>query len=65
MLTLIFDIPQLAEATLKLLREDSCCQQVESDSDMEEGDDSDMEEGDNDHDEVLMDAESDLLPAFA
>ena len=53
---LISDIPQLAEATLTLLREDSSCQQ---DSD------SDLDEGDIDHDEVLMDSVSDLLPAFA
>ncbi|ONK65428.1 uncharacterized protein A4U43_C07F37020 [Asparagus officinalis] len=50
-------IPQLAGATLALLREDSTCQQVDSDSD--------MDEGDIDHDEVLMDAVSDILPAFA
>lgn len=57
MRTLLSDIPQLAEATLTLLQEDSCCQQVDSDSD--------IDEGDIDHDEVLMDAVSDLLPAFA
>ncbi|MQL91136.1 hypothetical protein Taro_023748 [Colocasia esculenta] len=51
------DMPRLAEATLTLLREDSACQQIESDS---ENDD-----GDINHDEVLMDAVSDLLPAFA
>ncbi|KAJ6804510.1 putative importin subunit beta-4 isoform X1 [Iris pallida] len=50
-------MPRLAEATLTLLREDSSCQQDDADSD--------MEEGDVDHDEVLMDAVSDLLPAFA
>ncbi|KAJ6809219.1 putative importin subunit beta-4 isoform X1 [Iris pallida] len=50
-------MPRLAEATLILLREDSSCQQDDTDSD--------MEEGDIDHDEVLMDAVSDLLPAFA
>ena len=44
------------EATLTLLQEQSACQQMESDSD----DDDDPE-----HDEVLMDAVSDLLPAFA
>ncbi|XP_038984750.1 probable importin subunit beta-4 isoform X3 [Phoenix dactylifera] len=49
-------IPRLAEATLMLLRGESSCQQVESDTDTE---------GDIDHDEVLMDAVSDLLPAFA
>ncbi|KAK1594076.1 hypothetical protein QYE76_027184 [Lolium multiflorum] len=47
---------QLAEATLTLLRQESCCQQVESDGE---------DDGDIDHDEVLMDAVSDLLPAFA
>ncbi|XP_010268961.1 PREDICTED: importin-4-like isoform X2 [Nelumbo nucifera] len=50
-------IPRLVEATLILLREDSACQQADSDSDI---DDTDAE-----HDEVLMDAVSDLLPAFA
>ncbi|XP_020584576.1 importin-4 isoform X2 [Phalaenopsis equestris] len=50
-------MPRLAEATLILLREDSCCQQV--------GSDSDNEDGEVNHDEVLMDAVSDLLPAFA
>ncbi|KAF8411764.1 hypothetical protein HHK36_004322 [Tetracentron sinense] len=50
-------IPRIVEATLILLREDSACQQKESDSD---NDDDDVE-----HDEVLMDAVSDLLPAFA
>lgn len=49
-------IPLLVEATLTLLQEQSACQQMESDSD----DDDDPE-----HDEVLMDAVSDLLPAFA
>ncbi|XP_071931220.1 uncharacterized protein [Coffea arabica] len=48
--------PLLVEATLTLLQEQSACQQMESDSD----DDDDPE-----HDEVLMDAVSDLLPAFA
>uniref|UniRef100_A0A7N1A085 Importin N-terminal domain-containing protein n=1 Tax=Kalanchoe fedtschenkoi TaxID=63787 RepID=A0A7N1A085_KALFE len=48
---------QLVNTTLTLLREESVCQQTESDSDV---DDDDME-----HDEVLMDAVSDLLPAFA
>ncbi|RZS02894.1 hypothetical protein BHM03_00033006 [Ensete ventricosum] len=51
------DIPRIAEATLTLLREESSCQQVESDCD--------ADDGDVDHDEVLMDAVSDLLPAFA
>ncbi|CAA6664910.1 unnamed protein product [Spirodela intermedia] len=50
-------IPQLAEATLTLLREDSACQQIESDSE--------IDENDIDHDEVLMDAVCDLLPALA
>ncbi|PKA63742.1 Transportin-1 [Apostasia shenzhenica] len=50
-------MPRLAEATLMLLREESCCQRADSDSD--------NEEGDVDHDEVLMDAVSDLLPVFA
>uniref|UniRef100_A0A1D1ZIV0 Putative importin subunit beta-4 n=1 Tax=Anthurium amnicola TaxID=1678845 RepID=A0A1D1ZIV0_9ARAE len=50
-------VPRLAEATLTLLREDSQCQQIESDSE--------TDEGDINHDEVLMDAVSDLLPAFA
>ncbi|CAM8919178.1 unnamed protein product [Rhodiola kirilowii] len=48
---------QLVNATLTLLREESVCQQTESDSD--EDDD------DTTHDEVLMDAVSDLLPALA
>lgn len=48
---------ELVEATLMLLKEESACQQAESDSDI---DDDDAE-----HDEVLMDAVSDLLPAFA
>ncbi|KAI5661542.1 hypothetical protein M9H77_20865 [Catharanthus roseus] len=50
-------ISKLVETTLLLLREQSGCQQIESDS---ENDDDDTE-----HDEVLMDAVSDLLPAFA
>ncbi|OEL17886.1 Importin subunit beta-4, partial [Dichanthelium oligosanthes] len=49
-------ILRLAEATLVLLRQESSCQQVESDGE---------DDGDIDHDEVLMDAVSDLLPAFA
>ncbi|BAS83361.1 Os03g0261900 [Oryza sativa Japonica Group] len=49
-------ITRLADATLILLRQESCCQQVESDGE---------DDGDIDHDEVLMDAVSDLLPAFA
>ncbi|KAG6398678.1 hypothetical protein SASPL_140145 [Salvia splendens] len=50
-------IPRLVEATLALLREESACQQIESDSE--------VDEDDADHDDVLMDAVSDLLPAFA
>ncbi|KAL6545740.1 hypothetical protein OROGR_009614 [Orobanche gracilis] len=50
-------MPRLVEATLILLREDSACQQIESDSE--------IDEDDTEHDEVLMDAVSDLLPAFA
>ncbi|KAF6152809.1 hypothetical protein GIB67_004638 [Kingdonia uniflora] len=48
-------MPRLVDATLVLLREDSTCQITESDS----------EDDDSEHDEVLMDAVSDLLPAFA
>ena len=51
------DLPQLVNATLLLLREESACQQVESDSEIDEDDSA--------HDEVLMDAVSDLLPALA
>lgn len=50
-------MPQLVDATLVLLNEKSVCQQIESDSDIDEDDTA--------HDEVLMDAVSDLLPAFA
>ncbi|XP_021731192.1 importin-4-like [Chenopodium quinoa] len=50
-------MPQLVDATLVLLNEQSVCQQIESDSD--------IDEDDTEHDEVLMDAVSDLLPAFA
>ncbi|KAJ7946616.1 ARM repeat superfamily protein [Quillaja saponaria] len=50
-------LPRLVEATLVLLREESACQQVESDGE--------SEDDDTEHDEVLMDAVSDLLPAFA
>ncbi|KAK9265423.1 hypothetical protein L1049_003548 [Liquidambar formosana] len=50
-------MPQLIETTLVLLREESACQQKESDSE--------MDEDDVEHDEVLMDAVFDLLPAFA
>ncbi|KAI5574530.1 hypothetical protein POPTR_010G169800v4 [Populus trichocarpa] len=48
---------RLVDATLVLLKEESACQQLE--------DDSDMDDDDTEHDEVLMDAVSDLLPAFA
>ncbi|KAJ0095362.1 hypothetical protein Patl1_15768 [Pistacia atlantica] len=47
----------LVDATLRLLREESACQQSDNDSD--------IDEDDTEHDEVLMDAVSDLLPAFA
>ncbi|XP_062077299.1 uncharacterized protein LOC133782115 [Humulus lupulus] len=47
----------LVDATLVLLREESACQQTESDDD--------IDDDDTEHDEVLMDAVSDLLPAFA
>ncbi|KAI9071084.1 hypothetical protein K1719_046949 [Acacia pycnantha] len=50
-------LSQLVEATSLLLREESACQLVESDSE--------IDEDDSEHDEVLMDAVSDLLPAFA
>ncbi|MED6143174.1 hypothetical protein PIB30_003878, partial [Stylosanthes scabra] len=50
-------LSQLVEATSLLLREESACQQIESDSEIDDDDTS--------HDEVLMDAVSDLLPAFA
>lgn len=46
---------QLVAATLLLLQEKSACQQADSDSDDE----------DSTHDDVLMDAVSDLLPAYA
>jgi hypothetical protein len=49
--------PRIIEATLVLLKEESACQLVESD---DENDEEDAE-----HDEVLMDAVSDILPAFA
>lgn len=51
------DVSRLVEATLVLLREESACQQIQSDSE--------IDEDDTEHDEVLMDAVSDLLPAFA
>ncbi|GAB4847836.1 hypothetical protein Ancab_026896 [Ancistrocladus abbreviatus] len=50
-------LSQLVDATLVLLREESACQMVESDGD--------INDDDTEHDEVLMDAVSDLLPAFA
>ncbi|KAL3724143.1 hypothetical protein ACJRO7_036203 [Eucalyptus globulus] len=50
-------VPQIVDATLVLLRKEASCQQIESDSEI---DDDEAE-----HDEVLMDAVSDLLPAFA
>ncbi|KMZ76407.1 Importin-4 [Zostera marina] len=50
-------IPQLIEVTLLLLQEKMTCQQVESESE--------NEDDDVNHDEVLMDAVSDLLPSFA
>ncbi|XVE85510.1 hypothetical protein DITRI_Ditri17bG0096400 [Diplodiscus trichospermus] len=49
---------QLVDATLTLLREESACQQLEDGSDIDDDDDTE-------HDEILMDAVSDLLPAFA
>lgn len=55
--TLIPDLPKLVDATLLLLREQSACQLIESDSEIDDDDSA--------HDEVLMDAVSDLLPAFA
>lgn len=53
----IIDMARLIEATLLLLEEKSVCQLAESDSD--------NDDNDSEHDEVLMDAVSDLLPAFA
>ncbi|XP_045817524.1 importin-4-like [Trifolium pratense] len=50
-------LPKLVHATLLLLQEKSACQEVESDSEIDDEDSA--------HDEVLMDAVSDLLPAFA
>ncbi|KAK3222483.1 hypothetical protein Dsin_009508 [Dipteronia sinensis] len=49
---------RLVDATLLLLREESACQQPDDDGDIDDDDDTE-------HDEVLMDAVSDLLPAFA
>ncbi|CAH9082136.1 unnamed protein product [Cuscuta europaea] len=50
-------IDELVKATLVLLNEQSACQIIESDSEVDDDDTA--------HDEVLMDAVSDLLPAFA
>lgn len=50
-------MPSLVDATLLLLQENAVCQLVESDSE--------IDDDDTEHDEVLMDAVSDLLPAFA
>lgn len=55
--TCFVDLPALVDSTLLLLREKAACQQVE--------DESDDDDDDAGHDEVLMDAVSDLLPAFA
>lgn len=55
--TLLSDLSQLVDATSLLLQEKSSCQQIESDSEIDDVDSA--------HDEVLMDAVSDLLPAFA
>jgi hypothetical protein len=57
MIFLIPDLAKLVQATSLLLQEKSACQQVESDSEIDDEDSA--------HDEVLMDAVSDLLPAFA
>nr|ATG70913.1 ARM repeat superfamily protein [Juniperus phoenicea] len=48
----------LSKATLELLRQEACCQQTDET-------DSDLDDDDSEHDEVLMDAVTDLLPAFA
>ncbi|WCJ23595.1 ARM repeat superfamily protein [Euphorbia peplus] len=50
-------ISQLVDATLVLLKEESACQQSDNDSDIDDADNIE-------HDEVLMDAVSDILPAF-
>ncbi|XP_031381513.1 importin-4 isoform X1 [Punica granatum] len=50
-------MPQIVDSTLQLLQEQSACQQIESDNE--------DDEDDAEHDEILMDAVSDLLPAFA
>ncbi|XP_057870292.2 uncharacterized protein LOC131076946 isoform X2 [Cryptomeria japonica] len=48
----------LSQSTLELLRQEACCQQTDET-------DSDLDDDDCEHDEVLMDAVTDLLPAFA
>ncbi|XP_048128296.1 importin-4 isoform X3 [Rhodamnia argentea] len=50
-------VPQIVDATLVLLRKEAPCQQI--------GSDSEIDDDEAEHDEVLMDAVSDLLPAFA
>ncbi|CAN6465263.1 unnamed protein product [Victoria cruziana] len=50
-------LTRLVEATLALLHEETTCQQLDSDSD--------IDENDVEHDDVLMDAAFDILPAFA
>ncbi|XP_031497827.1 uncharacterized protein LOC116262518 [Nymphaea colorata] len=50
-------MPHLVETTLALLREETACQQLDSDSD--------IDENDVEHDDALMDAVFDILPAFA
>lgn len=49
-------MPRIIDATIVLLREESACQQADSDNDLED---------DIEHDEILMDAVSDILPAIA
>ncbi|XP_010438570.1 PREDICTED: importin-4-like isoform X2 [Camelina sativa] len=51
-------LSSLVDATLLLLTEKAACQQYGEDE-------SDIDDDDTGHDEVLMDAVSDLLPAFA
>lgn len=51
------DIVALSEATLALLRQQAMCQ-------MTDETDSDGDEEEGEHDEILMDAVSDLLPAM-
>lgn len=50
-------MPKLVHATSLLLQEQSACQQIESDSEIDDDDSS--------HDEVLMDEVTDILPAIA